>query len=161
MGKLSDILNGDAENFKSAWDSTKPADERQPLPPGTYHCRVESGELFNARSGTAGYKITFQVADGDHAGRRLWSDHWLTPKALPQTKRDLAKLGVTSLDQLERKLPEGRIRARVRVVVQTADDGAAFNKVTSFDVTGIDDPPTPDPFAPADGDSNDDGPTPF
>jgi hypothetical protein len=71
----------------------------------------------------------------------------LTPAALPLAKRDLSKLGVTSLEQLERPLPPG-IRCRVKVVLRKADDGTEYNKVQSFAVVGID-TPTADAFAPA------------
>jgi hypothetical protein len=75
---------------------------------------------------------------------------WLTPAALPQTKRDCAKLGITQLEQIERgELPPGRIRCAVRVVLRADDSGAKFNRVRGFEVTGKDDPEA-DPFAPAD-----------
>ena len=50
--------------------------------------------------GTPGYKLAFRVLEGDHQGRQFWHDVWLTPAALPMAKRDLAKLGVTALEQL-------------------------------------------------------------
>ena len=149
MGRLSDILrNGAGDAIASAWDATAAAAERSPLPAGNYACRIVSGELFNATSGTPGYKLAFRVLDGEHAGRQLWLDLWLTPAALPLTKRDLSKIGVASLEQLERPIPPG-IRARVAVSLRTSDDGTRFNRVKSFDVVGID-PPERDPFAPAD-----------
>ena len=65
-----------------------------------------TGELASSKSkATPGYKLTFKVVDGEHAGRQFWHDCWLTAAALPQTKRDLAKIGVTSLEQLEKPLP--------------------------------------------------------
>jgi hypothetical protein len=78
----------------------------------------------------------------------FWDDLWLTPAALPLAKRDLGKLGVTSLEQLERPLPPG-IRARVRVTLRKDDTGAEYNRVKSFDVVGID-APAADAFAPGD-----------
>jgi hypothetical protein len=63
------------------------------------------------------------------------------------TKRDLGKLGVTRLEQLERPLPQG-IRCRVRLVLHADDNGAERNRVRSLEVTGID---PLDPFAPLDG----------
>ena len=47
---------------------TKAADDLGPLPAGEYHCRILSGELFTARSGTAGFKLTFEVLDGELCG---------------------------------------------------------------------------------------------
>jgi hypothetical protein len=95
--------------------------------------------------------LTFQVLDGDHTGRRFWHDLWLTPAAMPMTKRDLGKLGVTRLEQLERPLPQG-IRCRVRLVVHRDDDGSERNRVRALDVIGIE---PPDPFTPAGPDPGD------
>src|SRR5262245_35874352 len=92
--KLSDILRPDngRDALEKSWAATEAAGDFAPLPPGEYACRLVSGELFNAKSGTPGYKICFEVAEGEHAGRRVWHDVWLTAQALPMAKRDLAKL---------------------------------------------------------------------
>lgn len=147
--KLSDILaNGAKDNLAKVWDSTQAAAEFAPLPAAEYVSHVVAGELFTSKTkGTAGYKLTFRVTEGEYAGRLFWDDIWLTPAALPMAKRDLGKLGVTSLDQLERPLPTG-IRCHVKLVVRRDDDGSEYNRVKSFDVIGID-TPTQDAFAPA------------
>lgn len=77
-------------------------------------------------------------------------DGW-TAAALPQTKRDLGKLGVTSLEQLETPLPKG-IRCRVKLALRRDDDGNERNRVRTFEVVGID-KPTSDVFSPTDGDT--------
>ncbi len=146
--RLSDILAGDTDEIRDQWDHTEAAADFAPLPPGEYECHIQSGELFTAKSGTPGYKIVFRVLDGEHVGRQLWHDLWLTAPALPMSKRDLGKLGVTALEQLETPLPPGCIRCKVRVALQRDDDGAEYNRVRRFDVLGIDEPKT-DPFAPA------------
>jgi hypothetical protein len=150
MGKLTDILlNGDAARLRSTWDQTEAATDFAPLPTAEYIAHVIAGELATTkRKGTPAYKLTFKVAEGDYTGRRFWHDCWLTPPAMPQTKRDLLKLGMQSLDQLERPLPKG-IRCRVRLALRKDDDGTEFNRVRSFDVVGID-APEPEPFAPTD-----------
>ncbi|MDB5294891.1 MAG: hypothetical protein JWO31_874, partial [Phycisphaerales bacterium] len=135
--RLSDVLNGAADTLRTAWDGTAAAADLAALPAGTYVARVVGGELSAARSGTPGYKLTFRVLDGPHAGRRFWHDVWLTPAALPMAKRDLGKLGVTSLEQLERPLPPG-IRCRVQLALRREDDGREHNRVRSFDVVAID-----------------------
>ena len=43
------------------------------------------------------------MIDGDFQGRKLWLDCWLTPAALPQSKRDLAKLSVERIQDLARE----------------------------------------------------------
>src|SRR5262245_13922303 len=88
--KLSDILhNGEGDAFRNRWNSTVAAEDIGPLPPGEYVCRILSGELFQSKQETPGYKLALQVVEGDFAGRRCWADWWLTPAALPMTKRDL------------------------------------------------------------------------
>ncbi len=147
---LSDILhNSDRESLSRAWGETKAAEDFAPLPSGEYIARIVGGELFTSKmKGTAGYKLTFRVLEGDYQGRQFWHDVWLTPAALPMAKRDLAKLGVTAIEQLERALPPG-IRVKARLVIHRDDDGNEGNKVKTFVVLGIDEPEK-DPFAPAD-----------
>jgi hypothetical protein len=146
--KLADILqlDGGRDTLKQVWDQTEAASDFTPLPAGDYTCRVQSGEPFNApKKGTPGYKLTFEVTEGEHAGRRVWHDLWLTGPALPMTKRDLAKLGVTRLEQLDQPLPVG-ILVRVKLALRRDDDGNEHNKVRSFESIGIE---PGDTYAPA------------
>jgi hypothetical protein len=145
--KLSDILqNSERERLERAWASTKPADDLKPIPPGPYRCRILSGELFTASTGTPGYKIKLEVLAGEHAGRLLWHDSWLTEDAMNLAKRDLGKLGVEDFEQLERPLPRGII-VKASVGREPDDSGVERNRVRWFDVVGIE-APEPDPFAP-------------
>jgi hypothetical protein len=148
---LSDILReGDRQNLSRAWGETEAAEDFAPLPSGEYVARIVGAELFTAKTkGTAGYKLAFRVLEGDHQGRQFWHDVWLTPAAMPMAKRDLLKLGVTSLEQLERPLPPG-IRCRVKLALRKDDDGNEYNRVKTFVVEGID-KPEQDAFAPQDG----------
>lgn len=147
---LSDILNGGNGDFNDRWNSTAAAGDSGPLPAGAHVCHVTRGELENSRSkGTPGYKIEFTVCEGPFKGRKLWHDLWLSDAALPMTKRDLGRLGITTPAQMEAPLPRG-IRCNVRVTVRKGDDGIERNRVRSFDVIGID-PPEVDPFAPQAG----------
>lgn len=145
---LTEILKQGVEALRSQWDATAAAQDFVPLPAGVYTARVVGGELMQAKSGTPGYKLAFRVLEGEHAGRQFWHDLWLTPAALPMSKRDLGKLGVTSIEQLEQPLPAG-IRCAVKLALRRDDDGAGYNRVRGFDVLGIDADPTADPdFAP-------------
>lgn len=150
MGKLTDILqNGDGERIRQAWNDTQAADEFGPLPAGEYTAHIIDGDLEQSRrKGTPGYKLTFKIIEGDYTGRQFWLDLWLTEAALPQTKRDLRKLGVTDLTQLEQPLPRG-IRVKAKVALRRDDDGTEYNRVRRFDVLGIDEPER-DEFAPSD-----------
>lgn len=155
MGKLSDILrNGDGDNLRRAWGDTQAAEDFAPLPAGDYTAHIIGGELFTGRTnGTPGYKLTFRVLDGEHAGRQFWHDVWLTAAALPMAKRDLAKIGVTALEQLEQPLPPG-IRCSVKLALRKDDDGAEYNRVRRLEVEGIDEPER-DAFAPDEGTEDD------
>lgn len=147
--RLSDILrdNGGDGDVRSLWNSTDAAGEMGPLPPGEYLAHIIGGDLETSRkNATPGYKLTFKVIEGEHAGRQFWHDCWLTAAALPQTKRDLLKIGVTSLEMLEKPLPRG-IRCRCKLALRRDDDGNERNRLRSFDVIGIDTPDA-DPFAP-------------
>ena len=111
--------------MQDAWDHTKAADDYgTPLPAAEYTCHLISADLFNAKTkGTPGVKLAFKIIEGEHRGRYLWHDIYLTPIALPMAKRDLAKLGVTALEQLERTLPSG-IRCKVKLTLRNDDDGS-------------------------------------
>lgn len=145
---LSDILHqSEQETIRSAWQTAEAAEDFDTLPSGEYVARIISGELAASRTkGTPGYKLAFRVLEGDHEGRRFWHDIWLTPAAVSMAKRDLGKLGVTDLEQLEKPLPPG-IRCRVKLALRRDDDGTEYNRVRTFEVVGID-PPEEDAFAP-------------
>jgi hypothetical protein len=147
--KLHDIVrqNTDRERLAKLWKTTEAAEERGPLPPGEYTFRILSGELFTSRlRSTLGYKLTLEVTEGEQSGRRTWVDFWLTPDALPHTKRDLAKIGVTSLEQLDQPLPSG-ILLRGKLARRNDDDGNESNRLVRFECLGIE---PEDVFAPKD-----------
>jgi hypothetical protein len=149
MGKLTDILraHGTLGDIESAWKSTDAAAEYDVLPKGEYLAEIVKGDAIESRTkGTPGYRLTFEVADGDHAGSRFWHECWFTEAALSRTKRDLAKLGVTDLRQLEQPLP-AVFRCKVKLAIRRDDDGNEGNRVRRFDVLDIIQP-EPDAFAP-------------
>lgn len=147
--KLSDILrNGDREQLQAAWQNTKAAEEFGALPAGEYIARVTQGEAINSKSnGTPGYRLSFKILEGEHAGRFFWHELWLTPAALPMAKRDLQKLGIKDLVQLDSPIPQG-IRVKAKLALRKDNDGNEINKLKTFEVVGIDKPEA-DPFAPS------------
>jgi hypothetical protein len=164
--KLSDILRqtADRERLAQLWKETAAAGERGPLPPGEYEFRVLSGELFTSKGGTPGYKLTLEVTAGEYEGRRVWHDLWLTPAALPMTKRDLLKLGVPNLeenlDQLDKPLPPG-ILLRGKLTLRRDDDGNEANRLVRFECVGVE---RGDAFEPKGDESDQEGtnePDPF
>jgi hypothetical protein len=141
---LVDVLAGTSRaELARQFDEAEAAGDMVPLPRGTYRSRVTDGEVVSSKGGTPGYALTFTVDDCEHKGRKLWHTAWLTPAALPMTKRDLAKLGVTSLDMLDRPLPAG-IVCDVKVVLRVDDDGVERNRVVTFDVVEVLADPTAD-----------------
>src|SRR5262249_4002568 len=137
----------DRDRLTSLWKRTAAAAEFAPLPKGEYTFRILSGELFKAKSkGTPGYKLTLEVTEGDFAGRRAWCDLWLTSAALPMTNRDIAKSGVTALDQLDQQLPSGVI-IKGKLALRTDDDGNESNRLVRFERIGVE---PGDAFAPKD-----------
>ncbi len=153
--RLTDILsaagNGGSDWINDNWGDIPPApDFGTPIPKGYYITHIVEGVLFNASKGTPGYKLTHEIIQGEHRGRRLWFDIWLTGAAKSGAVRDLAKLGISSKQQLEQPIPSRRIRCKVLVVVRKDDQDIERNEVRSFDVLGID-PPQQDPFAPPEG----------
>jgi hypothetical protein len=149
--RLSEILqNGADDRLRNVWEQTEAAGDYGPLPKGIYVARVMSGELFTSKGGTPGYKLRFKVLEGEYAGRQFWHDLWLTPAALPMTKRDLGRIGITSPDQLEQPLPLG-IRCQVKLALRRNDDGTEYNHVRAFEVVSIDADPTADPDFPPEG----------
>jgi hypothetical protein len=137
MGRLTDILQGsNASTLRDRWNETS-SEELEPLPGGNYLAEIAAGELCTNHKGTAEYKLTFRIAEGEHVDRRCWHDLWLTPAALPFTKRSLGKLGITSLEQLECPLPAGII-CSVSIALRSDDSGVRRNRIVSFDVVAFD-----------------------
>jgi hypothetical protein len=141
---LVDVLNGTSrDELARQFAEAEAAGDMVTLPRGTYRCRVTDGELVTSKGGTPGYTLTFAVDDGEHKGRKLWHTAWLTPAALPMSKRDLGRLGITSLDMLDRPLPAGFV-CDVKVVLRVDDDGVERNRVVSFNVVELLADPTGD-----------------
>lgn len=134
--KLADILQGSSsDDWAKDWETIEAAPERKPIPPGEYLCRTVEAKRFKSAKGKHGYKVTLEIIEGEHEGRLLWLDFWLTKPALPWTKRELKKLGITDPKQLDRPLP-AVLEIKAKVVVQD-DNGEMFNKVDRFNVIGI------------------------
>jgi hypothetical protein len=126
------------------WNETEAAAEFAPVPADCYPCRLVAGQLGRSRHGTPVFRLTFEILEGEYDGRRIWHNVWLTEAAMPYAKRDLGKLGITSLKQLESPLP--RLRCEVTVALRRQDDGTEYNRVQTFTVSGTE---APDPFAPS------------
>lgn len=121
----------DSQDFRAAWDSVEAAGDFSPLPAGKYLATATSGELGATRNGTSRYRVEFTISDGEHAGRRLPLDIYLSTAALALAKRDLAKLGIERPDQMDRPLRP--VRVQLRVALRVEDDGTEYNRIRSFE----------------------------
>src|SRR5262245_28365800 len=137
--RLSEIVQHLAA-LKSAWASTKPAADLAPLPPGPYTCSLDDIRPDASRSGTPRLKITLTVKDGEHAGRRVFHDAYLSVAAIPFTLRLLGKVGLDDLDLIDRGIPPG-IVVRAKVVQRSRDDGETFNEVRDWSLVAVESPP--------------------
>ena len=169
MARLSEILADDGSSeLQRIWNETAAAEDFAPLPTGKYIARIIDGKLATSRTNqTPGYKLTFKVLEGEHKGRQFWHDIWLTAAAIAMAKRDLGRIGVKDLKQLDNPLPP-RMRCQVDLMLRSNDDGSQYNRVRHFELLGIDEPED-DPFAPQEADADDapedadssDNPPPF
>jgi len=131
LDRLAAMYGGDEiADLSKQFAEAEAANDSVAIPAGKYRCLAVSGELHKSRSGTPGYRVTFCVEDGEHRGVRLRLDCWLTPAAMPMSKRDLGKLGVSRLDS---PFPPGQV-AEVTVVKYADDDGIERNRIRSFQV---------------------------
>jgi hypothetical protein len=118
-----------------AFDSTEPAPEYKPVPPGTYAARVLRGEYRTTKAGADAYRMRFEITDGPHAGKTVIRTWTFGEKAIPYTRRDLRPFGLTSKEKLLSPFPEpGReYLARLAVALQRGDDGTERNDIKRVD----------------------------
>jgi hypothetical protein len=140
--RLDSILNGDGDAFNKLWDETAVAGEYSPLPSGRYKALLADGRLAESKANkTPSYKIVFEILEPvAFAGRKVFHDLWLTPKALATSKRDLAKVRIHTPQQLRQAPPTG-MTTEIKVALQSQDDGTQFNRVTTFKVIDEGTPP--------------------
>ena len=143
-----DTNGGNLDDFFDGFDAIQAADDyATPVPVGKYVCLWRKGELAKSRTGTPSYKVEFEIESGDHSGRKLWTDIWLTVKSREIAKRDLLKLGITDpRTQCSQPIPKW-IRCNVWAGIRSGADGVERNTVTRFEVVERIQQ-TPDTFAP-------------
>lgn len=115
------------------------------IPAGMYNCQIIENEFgFSKSSGNPMWSLQLEVADGEYAGRRLFSHLVWAGKGLGFTKKDLAQIAPELLEApFDTKDPEivasllGR-DVRVKVAVRIYE-GEKTNNVRGL-------------FAAADGD---------
>lgn len=138
--------NGKPSSGLDAFDATDAAPERKLIPAGMYPARIVSGSFTQTTKGKDGYRIVFEVTEGEQRGNRVSRTWVFTEKAVAYAKRDLAAFGLTdSRKLLEPFPPAGReVYVRLAVAVQRGDDGSEFNDVKKIDVVRTEDSPAKD-----------------
>ncbi len=106
------------------------------MPAGTYRTKVVASELRTSRNETPAYTLQHEIVQGEHVGRILYQDFWLTKKALPMSKRDLAKFQIGNPSQLEKPIPKFFV-CRVKVVLRTSDVQRRVEPDCKFEVCGV------------------------
>lgn len=126
----TDVLREDEwDDLARLYEETEAAPDPEPLPAGSYEVQLVHGKLIrSAEKATRGYRLTFEVVEGEYRGRRVWDTSWLTRDAMPTAKRKLAPLGIHSLDQLREPVSEN-LFCKVKITVRREDDGSLWNRV--------------------------------
>jgi hypothetical protein len=135
--------NGKNGEGIAAFDSTAPAPEFSPIPPGVYAARVVRGEICSTKAGADAYRMKFEVTEGPHAGRTVIRTWVFTTRSLPYAKRDLAVFGLTNSAKLLTPFPEAGREYLVRLVValQRGDDGAEWNDIKRIELVRVNESP--------------------
>lgn len=127
----------------------------EPLPAGEYVVEIVSGRLGHSKNGKPRYELRAKIADGEHVGRTVFDDWYLTKEAWWKSAPFLARLGIKTPEQCRRDFPPGWL-ARVRLTVESFQ-GVTRNKLADIaivrrkpDVPTLAATPPADPFAPTD-----------
>lgn len=135
------------EDMRQFFDTAEPAPSAvETIPKGEYLAYWIKIKVDQASTGTGRIVLTFKIIGGQYVGKFLWLDLYVTQKAAPFAKRELAKLDLHTSADWAKPVPHG-IRCTLRVIVETDNDGKQRNKIADFKVVGVD-AEQPDPFAP-------------
>jgi hypothetical protein len=129
----ADVLRDDEwDDLARLYEETEAAPDPEPIPAGDYKARLVGGKMIRStEKGTRGFRLGFEIVEGEYSGRRVWDTSWLTREAMPTTKRKLAPLGINSLDRLREPLPEN-LFCTLKVTVRREDDGSLWNRVLTI-----------------------------
>jgi hypothetical protein len=136
--------NGKPDEGLEAFDAAEAAPEFEPIPTGTYVARVAHGECRLTKKGAPGYRLRFEVTEGEFAGKTVIRTWTFGVKAIGHTKRELEKFGLTTRAQLESPFPEpGReYVVQLKVALQVGDDGITqWNDVKKIDLLKVTESP--------------------
>ncbi len=131
---LADRMN---DSFRERFENSEQI--RPPLPRGGYVCSINSTKPLANWIGDiqfTGVQLELQVVIGGHKHRRFGADLWLTPASFINTKRQLARLGIKTAEQVI--APDhsqlNKLRLYVVVVVRKDKFGRVWNEVKEMEV---------------------------
>jgi len=139
------------DDIVTAYDAVN---DLEPVPLGKYRAVAITGDLRKTTNGKWYYRVTWEITEGEHTGRRVSRMYFLTPEAMEYTIKALKKLGIDRGEKLNEPFPAGRFVCDIQVTVREFN-GEPVNEVKSFVVVEKVEP-EPDPFAPLTADG---GPT--
>ncbi len=109
--------------------------ESAELPPGTYTGTLMMSRIVRSwRSKSVGVALYWDV-QLRHGKKRVWRTLWLSPAALPRTKRELAQLGVRTLADLDNDppVPAGAI-CKLVIADRRDRDGYVETRIVHWEV---------------------------
>ena len=129
----ADVLRDEEwHDLKRLYKETEAAPDPEPIPAGDYKARLVGGKMIRStEKGTRGYRLAFEVVEGEYRGRRVWDTSWVTKDAMPTTKRKLEPLGIRDLDEILDPLPDN-LFCTLKVTVRREDDGSLWNRVLTI-----------------------------
>lgn len=93
---MSDI-DFDLGSLDDQYQAVAPPERKTGGPPdGRYQVKVDAVDLEKSKNkGTPCLKLELLIISGEHAGRKLWKNMYITAGGLPYVKQDLMTLGWT------------------------------------------------------------------
>lgn len=117
-----------------------PEAKNELLPKSTYNCVVDEAEFkLSANAGKPMWALVYKIIDGEYAGRKLFHNISFSEKALPYTKRTLAKMKpeLLTADFRPDKLDDYDIQGmELRVKTKVGKDQNNENRTEVADVMG-------------------------
>ncbi|WP_020476357.1 hypothetical protein [Zavarzinella formosa] len=141
MGKYSNILGGGGNDQRKKFFET-PLEGIGPVPHGKYRCRVTKGENWQSAKGTDGYRLTFEVIEGELTGRKFWKTYYFTEAALAYSRVELAKFGIVEEHHCMEPFPGDKaIQCTVFVIVSASERGEQNDvaRITDIIIQGTSD----------------------
>jgi hypothetical protein len=91
-----------------------------PLPDGEYRCRLRDVEETVTRNGDAMFKLTWEVIQGAHGGRRIFDNLVFSERALKRLKHVCSALGLCVTGEID--LTPEMIQDRECMVTVASED---------------------------------------